>query len=109
MRNKREKASPCGESREAASHTVCESPVTEWGMGASGRLKGSLSKRGSACLVLVRKDCFCWEFWQVVFVGDCGVSRAQKRAHLRRVGLGGLLCGEGNACPEQGESRGQEG
>ena len=33
MLNKREKASPCGESREAASHTVCESPATEWGGG----------------------------------------------------------------------------
>lgn len=49
MPNKREKASPCGESREAASHTVCKSAATESGVGASGRLKGSLSNRGSAC------------------------------------------------------------
>lgn len=79
------------------------SPATEWGVGASGRLKVSVSNRVSASvLVLVRKDCFCREFWGVGFVGDCGVSRAQKRVHFRRLGLGGAALWERECLPGAG-------
>lgn len=61
-------------------------------------------------MVLVRKDCFCWDFWRVGFVGDCGVSRAQKRVHLRRVGLGGRCSvGKGTLAQSWGKAEVRKG